>query len=310
MALSITSNDLSILDDEPRVQDLRLAEALGFERPRKIRELITRNEPELSRYGSLLGAQAPRRGAQEPEVCGTVPQNTDPKGRGRPGLEYWLNEAQALLICMFSRTDQAARVRRELVEVFMAWRRGRALPAGGLPPVAFPAGEEAIALLQAKLALLREARMTHGPRAAARLWPALGLPAVHESMIVEADDGRACLRTLLASAMSEDDPTSMFTLGRFLASALDGDEQDAGELGRRGLRVCGEGPGRGVVVANFTPFLASVFRDTNWRKGGWRGALRRLAGSQPHGAQRFGHATQRGTFIPEALIDELSPPAV
>lgn len=209
---------------------------------------------------------------------------------------------------MFSRTDQAARVRRELVEVFMAWRRGRALPAGQLPAVDFPAGEEALGLLMAKLALLREARMTHGPRAAARLWPSLGLPAVHESQIAEADEGRRCLATLLAASMIEDDPTSPFPIGRMLASALDGDEKFASQMGMRGLRFTGEGAGRGIVVANFTPFLASVFRDTQWRKGGWRNALRRLPGTQPAGAQRYGHATQRGTFIPEALIDELSPP--
>lgn len=55
MALSITTNDLSILDNEPRVHDLRLAEALGFESNYKIRELIKRNENELSSYGSFLG---------------------------------------------------------------------------------------------------------------------------------------------------------------------------------------------------------------------------------------------------------------
>lgn len=293
MALSITATDLLIRDDEPRVQDLRLAEALGFGQTRDIRPLIKRNEHELQLYGG---------------VCGTVPQ-TSARG-GRPGLEYWLNEAQALLVCMFSRTPEAARVRRELVEVFMAWRRQRALPAGALPHFDFPSGDEAVSLIMARVALVREARMTHGPRAAARLWPTLGLPPVHESQIVEIDEGRRCLAELLAASMVEDDPTSPFPIGKLIASALDGDEKLTAEMGMRGLRLAGEGAGRGLVVANFTPFLASVYNDTAWRKGGWRNALRRLPGAQPAGAQRYGMATQRGTFIPEALVDELSPPRV
>lgn len=293
MALSVSTNDLSILDDEPRVQDLRLAEALGFVENKAIRRLIDRNMPELTAYGRIWDAPS---------------QNTLAGKRGRPGLEYWLNEAQALLVCMFSRTPEAARVRRELVDVFMAWRRQRALPAGALPAFAFPTGDEAVSLMMARVALVREARMTHGPRAAARLWPTLGLPPVHESQIVEADEGRRCLATLLAASMEEDDPTSIFTIGRMLATALDGDDKMAGEMGLRGFRIAGEGPGRGVVIANLTPFLASIFRDTEWRKSGWRNALRRLPGAQPAGAQRYGHATQRGTFIPEALIDEMTPP--
>jgi hypothetical protein len=36
-----------------------------------------------------------------------------------------LNEAQALLVCLFSRTGKAAEVRRALIEVFTAWRRGQ-----------------------------------------------------------------------------------------------------------------------------------------------------------------------------------------
>ncbi|WP_085090269.1 hypothetical protein [Azospirillum oryzae] len=37
---------------------------------------------------------------------------------------YWLNEGQVLVICMLSRTPQAAQVRKEVIEVFMAYRRG------------------------------------------------------------------------------------------------------------------------------------------------------------------------------------------
>lgn len=103
------------IDREPRIRDLRLAEVLGFERPRKIRDLIERNKSEIEGFGS----SAPRRGAY----------------RGQEITEYFLNEPQALLLCMFSRTERAAAVRQALIEVFMAFRRGQ------LPATAAPTGE-------------------------------------------------------------------------------------------------------------------------------------------------------------------------
>ncbi|WP_454016984.1 hypothetical protein [Azospirillum sp. Marseille-Q6669] len=42
----------------------------------------------------------------------------------RPGKAYYLNEGQALVICALSRTPQAALVRRQIIEVFLAYRRG------------------------------------------------------------------------------------------------------------------------------------------------------------------------------------------
>ncbi len=97
------------LNHEPRIKDIRLAERLGFDRPRDIRKLIERSRAELEGY-------AP--------ICATVAQNTDARGRGRPGTEYWLTEGQTLLVCMFSRTPEAAAVRKEVINVFMAWRAG------------------------------------------------------------------------------------------------------------------------------------------------------------------------------------------
>ncbi|MBB4284508.1 hypothetical protein [Roseospira goensis] len=115
----LSADDLSVMENEPRIHDLRLAERLGFRRPRKIRELIQRNLSEFHRYGDL----APHRGAQLRWNGGT--HEID---------EYFLNEGQALLLCMFARTDRAADVREEVITVFMAWRRGMAPP----PPPQVP----------------------------------------------------------------------------------------------------------------------------------------------------------------------------
>jgi hypothetical protein len=104
----LSLNDLNTtINHEPRVQDVLLAEKLGFERPRNIRKAIERNRAELESYGS---------------ICSTVEQIPDMAGR--PGKTYYLNEGQALVICALSRTPKAAEIRKAIIEVFMAWRRG------------------------------------------------------------------------------------------------------------------------------------------------------------------------------------------
>jgi hypothetical protein len=110
-ALALCSADLREFDGEARVQDLRLGEVLGFDRPRDVRKIIQRNEAELVRYGL---------------VCAAMAQTLSRRGRaeGRPTKEYHLNEAQALLICMFSETHRAADAREQIIRVFLAWRHG------------------------------------------------------------------------------------------------------------------------------------------------------------------------------------------
>lgn len=105
---SLTIADLNTeIDDEPRVLDVVLGEGLGFSRPRAIRQIVERNTLELQGYGSLATR------------CG--------KSRGQHFTEYYLNEPQALLICMFSNTARAAEVRKMLIDVFMEYRRSRTL---------------------------------------------------------------------------------------------------------------------------------------------------------------------------------------
>ncbi|RIW07767.1 hypothetical protein D2T81_02705 [Azospirillum brasilense] len=129
----LTPDQLNDQDGEPRVLDLALAERLGFSDVHKVRALIERNRSELESYGVISAA---------------VAENTDPKGRGRPGKAYYLNEGQALVICALSRTPQAALVRRQIIEVFLAYRRG-------VLPVA-EEQQQTIAHLAAELADLRQ----------------------------------------------------------------------------------------------------------------------------------------------------------
>ncbi len=120
MSRNLHVHDLLVLDEGPRIFDLKLAEALGFERPRKIRDLIERNLEELSRYGAICLADevtgAPHDGAKSDglslrgDASGTEVTDIDdemilphggaksPRGRGRPSQAYLLNEDQALLV--------------------------------------------------------------------------------------------------------------------------------------------------------------------------------------------------------------------
>jgi len=155
---------LGLVDGEERIRDTDLAERIGYERPRKIRETIERNRAEIERYGKIRSRPTVGRGlfrgnqATEQEVT-----------------EFWLNEGQALAVCALSRTERAADVREEVIRVFMKARRGLlsqqqppAMSPETLAAVVAPLVAQslaaALAPLAAKIAAL-EARM-NGPLAA------------------------------------------------------------------------------------------------------------------------------------------------
>lgn len=111
-ALTLASHHI---EEEPRCLDTDLAERLGMARARDIRkDIIVPNRTELEGFGVLRATPA---------------KSTDPLGRGRPGTAYYLNEEQALLVCMLSKTTKAKQVRAEVIRVFSAWRRGDLVPA-------------------------------------------------------------------------------------------------------------------------------------------------------------------------------------
>jgi hypothetical protein len=145
----LTTQHLDAMDGEPRILDLTLAEHLGFTRPRTIRQLIERNGSELERYGVIAARYSDY--------------------QNRQFIEYWLNESQALLVCLFSRTERAAEVREAVVTVFTAWRRAqRSVKPGQLTPVqrktinslawALATEEKRASFQQHKTRLVQEAR--------------------------------------------------------------------------------------------------------------------------------------------------------
>ena len=128
-------NDLPDLIEEGgevRVLDLTLAERLGYERPRAIRDLIKRHQADLEAIGSL-----PHRAA-----------NPGPKG-GRPTTAFYLTQAQALFILAKSETARANIELAYVVEVFTQFQQGNLVAKDAEAQAVLDAAEAA---RQAKLA--------------------------------------------------------------------------------------------------------------------------------------------------------------
>lgn len=336
MTAHISPDDIHTLDDEPRILDLKLATALGFERPRKIRELIDRNLSELETYGEVCAMVAQT--GEETDFTDDVilPHGgaKSPRGRGRPGREYHLTEAQALLVCMFARTNNAAEVRAELIRVFMEWR-ARTLPRHGAPPFAidddddpYPGRTRATADrpygydippptpfrlidgrelarhdIDASLGIMREFRRAVNNPALLELWRLLGLPVPDLPPPVVAPgarhEGLECLLHLLGSECGEGNP-----LVQAVITAAHVDDEDAIDiLNKHGMKVLPEG----VVISNTHPFILAVFHRTRWKRGGHMGALRSLPTVYvPRRTFRFAGngRSARGTVVPMRLIEE------
>lgn len=111
--VALRTEDLTALGGEPRIFDLLLGQTLGFDRPQNVRKVIRRHAKELATHGDLLNQRV---------------RTASGAGAGRPEEGYYLNEAQALLVCMFARTNEAAAARKQLVDVFLAYRHGKLVP--------------------------------------------------------------------------------------------------------------------------------------------------------------------------------------
>lgn len=105
---NLTKDDLVVHESEPRVSDRRLADALGFNRVNDLHRLIKAHESELSDFGGVFCFEA---------------KNPSSKG-GRPTKSYMLNEHQAVALAMWANTEEARTARMQIINVFVAWRRG------------------------------------------------------------------------------------------------------------------------------------------------------------------------------------------
>lgn len=108
--LTLEDFTTDLLDDEPRIVDWKLAQALGFARTRDIHELIDRHQYNLEEFGDL-----PYRTANSP-------------GAGRPGREYRLNFNQAIFVAIKSEAPNAVAVQIHVVTIYGEWAHGKLNP--------------------------------------------------------------------------------------------------------------------------------------------------------------------------------------
>jgi hypothetical protein len=151
--------DLTVqdVDGEPRMRDLDIAAALGFDRLRDIRKLITRHMDALSERGQIVSRHVAR----------------NYKGTGRPSVSMWLNEKQSLIIAAKSNAPAATHVLLQMVDVFVDWRNDRTVPQPATL-LEFSVPPEA----KAHLDLVREVRHTKGIAAASWMYDQLPLPSI------------------------------------------------------------------------------------------------------------------------------------
>lgn len=105
--ISIHGYQLHVHDGEPMVQDLDLAERLGYAQFRDLRKLIKR----MIDNGSI----------KKESVCATVSQTP---GGGRPSTVYYLSEKAVLKVITKSETEKADQITDEMIDVFVSYRNG------------------------------------------------------------------------------------------------------------------------------------------------------------------------------------------
>ncbi len=162
--------------------------------------------------------------------------------------------------------------------------------------------ERALADPRFALEKVRTAQRLYGKVRARLVWDQLGLLKVPE--LPEPSplgDAFACLRHLLGWTLKPG-----ILVRDAIRDALDGSDEYELFLKAHGMRTR-ERPQVGFFVANTHPQVQDIFLDTEWSKGQWPYALRKLPGAKVADKMRFGDQMHRGTFIPERYLDERFP---
>jgi hypothetical protein len=217
---------------------------------------------------------------------------------GREQQMTVISESGLYALILTSRKEAARRFRKWITaEVLPAIRRtGRYEHPAAVAPE--PGGDIAgLPIREAELWLqmVREARLTQGPRAAVSIWGRSPLPQLLPipTRGVDLAEARACLAHLLAhdeGGRGVADLAHAARAGEFVAISL---------LTGLGLRVVADG----LFVANApVPGLAAIYAETRWHGGGHRTALAALPGAVVAGPLSLGGQGTRGVIVPFHLI--------
>lgn len=198
-----------------------------------------------------------------------------------------------------SRKPEAERFKRWLAhEVLPELRRRGAYGAAAEPDATV--GEEPVAVIQAKVAMINAACRCKGAAYAARLWDRLGLPTVPVVETHAPADDKA--RTALAGFLALDWAGASLSsaLGRQIEMALDGDEATSAEL--RSCGIIAEAGGEGFLLAHVAE-VAERFDELGCDYDGWKYLLRRLDGVKAGPKLRLEGRQARTTFVPAKWLD-------
>lgn len=103
----------------PCILDTDLGKRLGMAEAKAIRKLIKRQEANLLLLGDL-GHRVPN----PPSILSRRPLEREPGRAGRPGVAYYLTQAQVRWVVIKSEAPEADVLLRQLLSVFDAWERG------------------------------------------------------------------------------------------------------------------------------------------------------------------------------------------
>lgn len=138
---------LFLIDGEPRIVDVDIAEGLGYSRDRKVRELIARQLKGLAFFGPVLkfDPAGPSLFASDAKGAFQLPSSEavdrgvlellesegvlDMSKRGEKPKVWFLNKDQMRWAVTKSETEQADEFLRELFRVYKAWEDGTLEPA-------------------------------------------------------------------------------------------------------------------------------------------------------------------------------------
>lgn len=196
--------EVALFEDapEPYIPDIELGRRLGFKRPWDVRRLIRR----WYDSGHLVDTRCERR-SQSDDVNSRRGGANAPHGvarRGRPAnAEYFLGEADTLFIVTKSETDLATEITKQIIQVFMAWRRGQ---------LAQPKADPALAAIHDELKALR-LLTTH-------IAKAVGIPLPH-SIAREAKGRNRRHHSLEKSPGIQLHVEHLFELGRTYAEIVE-----------------------------------------------------------------------------------------
>lgn len=238
---------------------------------------------------------------------------------GGPQEVVVISEPGVFRLIFTSRKEEAERFKRWLAhEVLPQLRRTGRYDVAPEPDVLLDG--EPVALINAKLQMVREARHCFGPAKARAIWLQLGLPSLpvdpmdwKSPQAAEADveDAKRCLAHLLETVDENTVNTGLreeVPYRTWIQIALDGDEDMQISLRKHGLRFKEIDGEMYLWVANMSDDLSVFYRGTPWENN-WRYVLKKLPGAfggDNSAVYSVDGITRRGTFIPERWCEPAS----